>query len=473
MVDLRQPSGAVFQTDNRVNTAIGPEDEVFVLYSTVAGCGAGTCAGVKCSGGCDVTWSVALYTPDGALDPGFGVGAGSGLQVHSGRFGEAEVAVGADGRPVIAVYAENESEVLVARFDRAGHLDPSFGVGGVSPLALQTFSGTRPRLAVLPDGDIALAVEGSDTVLGPEGRADLLLARLLPNGFPDPGFGNSGLASVPLAEGTQARPTRLAYGSAGTLSVGVSLCCRGFGAGPGVTFARLLPNGGLDPSFGLGGQAEIVGPGENSIEAFAAGPAGVLYAVLLQPTGQVAIRLRGDGSLDPAFGGDGVVSLDRVLPELVDDAAVDSRGRLVVLAGRGIGVSVLRMRPGGGVDRTFAAGGAARIELDGDNEAGLDLGLQSADRIVVLGESNLVATPIRTTLARLLGGDSRVRCLGKRATIVGTREDEEIIGTRHPDVIAALGGRDTVRGLGGADLICGGKGRDRLYGGAGRDDLKR
>src|SRR5262245_48626707 len=62
------------------------------------------------------------------------------------------------------------------------------------------------------------------------------------------------------------------------------------------------------------------------------------------------------------------------------------------------------------------------------------------------------------------------RCLGTRATIVGTARADVIKGTARADVIAGLGGGDVIRGLGGADRICGGNGSDKLIGGD-RGDL--
>lgn len=57
------------------------------------------------------------------------------------------------------------------------------------------------------------------------------------------------------------------------------------------------------------------------------------------------------------------------------------------------------------------------------------------------------------------------RCLGARATIVGTARADLIKGTARGDVIVSLGGSDVIRGLGGGDRICGGNGSDRLIGG--------
>lgn len=63
------------------------------------------------------------------------------------------------------------------------------------------------------------------------------------------------------------------------------------------------------------------------------------------------------------------------------------------------------------------------------------------------------------------------RCLGLKATIVGTPGPDALKGTPGPDVIAGLGGNDTITGLGGNDTICGGAGNDTIAGGAGNDTL--
>ena len=63
------------------------------------------------------------------------------------------------------------------------------------------------------------------------------------------------------------------------------------------------------------------------------------------------------------------------------------------------------------------------------------------------------------------------RCLGTRATIVGTARADLIRGTARADVIAGLGGGDVITGLGGGDSICGGNGSDKLIGGDRGDAL--
>jgi Ca2+-binding RTX toxin-like protein len=63
----------------------------------------------------------------------------------------------------------------------------------------------------------------------------------------------------------------------------------------------------------------------------------------------------------------------------------------------------------------------------------------------------------------------RPRCLGRRATHVGTNGADRIRGTGGADVIVAKGGSDLVVGRGGNDRICSGGGSDAVRAGAGDD----
>lgn len=78
------------------------------------------------------------------------------------------------------------------------------------------------------------------------------------------------------------------------------------------------------------------------------------------------------------------------------------------------------------------------------------------------------------------GRRARARCLGERATLVGTRRADVLRGTRGRDVIVGLGGDDRIVARGGRDLVCGngggdtvdlGGGADGVDGGAGQDLL--
>jgi Ca2+-binding RTX toxin-like protein len=60
-------------------------------------------------------------------------------------------------------------------------------------------------------------------------------------------------------------------------------------------------------------------------------------------------------------------------------------------------------------------------------------------------------------------------CFGRRASIVGTNQQDRLRGTSRADVILARGGDDIIRGGGGNDLICAGSGNDLVNAGGGND----
>jgi Ca2+-binding RTX toxin-like protein len=89
----------------------------------------------------------------------------------------------------------------------------------------------------------------------------------------------------------------------------------------------------------------------------------------------------------------------------------------------------------------------------------------------VLASSMLLALASATLFAPQASA-GRPRCLGKRATIVGTNGSERIRGTNDDDVIVARGGGDYVLARRGRDFVCAGLGDDHVLAGRGGGGLK-
>jgi uncharacterized delta-60 repeat protein len=467
IAEVAGPAGFLPQeTGGRM--ALGPNDEIFVLYSSYPPCDPPF--------DCRLELTVARYTPDGLPDPSFATEPQLVFD-HTSTYNHAfELAVGADGKPVVAAYG-GEGLVL-ARLGLDGRLDPSFGVGGVIPPTgthAVEMAADFPKLAVQPDGKIVVAVQGS---LEGSGR-NLVVARFLADGAYDPGFGSGGEVSVLM--GTQTRPAGVFVGANGSITVPAPLCCLGSSGpglfGEGISVIRLTAAGQPDPGWAVTGNLFIPTPGaQGAVEA--ATPAGDgLFLSTENSTPTVStpgnlLKLAPNGALDTTFGNGGRARLfNRVGAISASDLALDAKGRLV-----GVGwnsrISVFRLRADGGRDRTFNGGERLVLPYGGGGNAQYMVGIQSSGRVIAFGDSGLGAAK-RFGLIALRGGTDRSRCLGKKATIVGTRGRDELIGTPRRDVIAALAGADEVRGLSGADRICGGKGRDRLLGGAGRDEIRQ
>lgn len=441
--------------------AIAPGGRPFVLYRNFAQCPERFC---------ESQLEVARFDRNGRRDAGYGAG-GSGLGVRQDPFQRSEVAVGPDGRPVIATFDFQlpEQRIVLARLGPDGRLDPFFGVGGLTEVAGVAAGGGWPAVAVQSDGRVAVAAAGSG--------GGLVIARFLPSGAPDPSFGASGQAVASF--GSLSQPANLLLGADGSIAVGLSSCCNPiFNKSSSVLFARFLNDGRLDPSFGGGaGWVAVPRSPPSRLTEIAAAPGGGVYALVEAERFHIerrtlALKLRADGRLDPRFGRGGEVSFGAAgrAPQ-VSAIAADARGRLIAAAGWRRGVLTRRLLPSGRRDRTFAGGGYARTVVPGGGANAAGMGLQASGRLVLLAETG-AGEAKRFLLARLWAGNSGARCLGRRATIVGTRGRDHLKGTPRRDVIAALAGRDRVRGLGGNDLICGGRGRDRIFPGAGRDRVR-
>ena len=74
------------------------------------------------------------------------------------------------------------------------------------------------------------------------------------------------------------------------------------------------------------------------------------------------------------------------------------------------------------------------------------------------------------TIAAPAGAAER-RCLGEKATIVGTSGDDTLRGTDERDVILGLGGQDEIRSGGGDDIVCAGRANDFVAAGGGNDSV--
>lgn len=468
IAEVTGPAGSLPQ-EAAGRMAIGPHDEIYVLYSSYPPC-------APPPFDCRLELAVARFTPDGVLDPTFATDPQLVFDHSSPYNREFELAVGPDGKPVVAAYGDGG--LTLARFGLDGRLDPSFGAGGVIPSTGEhavEAANDFPKLAVQTDGKVVVAVQGSRE----ESARNLVVARFLSNGAYDPGFGSGGEISVPLE--TQTRPAGAFVGAGGKITVPVPLCCLGTSgvqlAPEGINIVRFTGAGQPDPAWG--GDGSLFVPtygGVGKVEAATPVGEGLLLSIersteTVSTTGEL-LELTPLGGAEPGFGnGGGLRLFDRVGSVDSKDLAIDAKGRLLGVgwAGR---IGVFRLRPDGSKDRTFNGGERVVVPFGGGGTPEYGIGIQSNGRIVAFGESGLGATKTFGLVA-LQGGADHSRCLGKKATIVGTAARDELVGTKHRDVIVALGGADKVRGLAGRDLICGGKGKDLLYGGSGKDQVQQ
>lgn len=168
------------------------------------------------------------------------------------------VAIDGSGRILVAGIAEKAQssyDFAVARLLPNGQLDPNFSGDGRASIAFD-IGGNQDdaalELILAPDGSIFLTGAATDA------GYDAAVVKLLPDGSLDVSFGGDGRVTVPfdLGDGNQ----DIFYGAA--LQPDGALVLAGYVqvAAPNnsdLAFVRLLPNGDLDPNFGLAGKSII------------------------------------------------------------------------------------------------------------------------------------------------------------------------------------------------------------------------
>ena len=273
-------------------------------------------------------FAVARLNADGTLDTaGFGAGTGKAVvafDLGGSNFDFADaVAIKADGKIVVAGEAAttaNGFDFAVLQLNPDGSRDTSFNLTGRATIGFDLASSTSKddtatRVAIDSAGRIVLSGFADG---GASNVSDFAVARLLANGTPDPDFSADGKTTVAFDLGG-------ATGGNGDIAYALALQRDGriliAGAADSSTttptqnqdmaIARLLPDGSLDSSFGLGGRATIVfdlAPnGQDVVLAVGEEANGRIMlggAAVLAPSSiaAAAVRLRATGEPDASFG---------------------------------------------------------------------------------------------------------------------------------------------------------------------------
>lgn len=317
----------------------------------------------------------------------------------------------------------------VATYLRSGKLDSGFG--------------HRGKLNVQAPGGVPLVIEG--VAVDGEGRvvtagtarlspSDLtaFVARYLPNGDPDPAFGDGtgvvltdfgltrlGVLGVNYAPDPREVTARsVAVDEAGRVLVaGATRAfiapCRGAGDQPhhyGYV-SRLTPAGQLDPSFGEGGlvlDQAVASAGELALDANGS-PfyVGDLRGECDGTGGGTLVHLSDDGLPDPAFGTKGRQQVAPV-ESLPKQIAVTKNGSIVIMRGPSsmeaaylwFNSAVLnRLNPDGSLDSSFGSGtGSAMVKLPGEESRIESMALDSRGAILLGGK---LASPLSNRESRL------------------------------------------------------------------------
>jgi uncharacterized delta-60 repeat protein len=182
--------------------------------------------------------------------------------------------------------------------------------------------------------------------------------------------------------------------------------------------ARYLPSGELDPDFGVDGlvTTELGAPGD-AATAVALRPDGRIVATGTDDGERfIVARFLADGTLDPSFGGDGIVGTPRSVHFWGgEDLAIQPNGKIVVVgtaeeSRMKTAFAVARFRPNGTKDLNFGDGG--RVVTPFASGHARAVAIQPDGRIVVAGSHSFGLALARYlpsgSLDRTFGGDGKV-----------------------------------------------------------------
>ena len=352
------------------------------------------------------TYDFALtrHQADGSVDPSFGQGGKVTTDFATSFDWAYALVLQPDGKIVVGgvTDASGSRDFALARYHRDGSLDSAFGEGGrvvanLRPLSTDTIYG----LALQPDGKILAGGTAFPDTVVLRSNGDFILARYLPDGAPDAGFGVAGAVTTDFGGESWDDARALALQPDGRVVLGGST---NSGNGRGVLFgadqlglARYTPEGMLDGTFGDGGTVTVDGGSMvEAIRALALRRDGTIVAA-----GFVDGEHRGDmllarfthsGGLDPTFGTGGLTVTDfGSRSERLEGVALQPDGWIVaagqVATGHHADFAVARYDPEGRLDPSFGQGGLATIDFGGREDRTHALALQPDGGIVAVGQS--------------------------------------------------------------------------------------
>jgi len=368
-------------------------------------------AGVSFNPNTSDDFALARYNPDGSLDTSFGTGGKVNTDFFN--LGDEALAVALQpDRKIIAAGRVTSlitfADFGIARYNADGSLDTSFGVGGRVTTDFFSNSGDiGTGIAVQPDGKIIVA----GYIFSPSEIADFALARYNRDGSLDKSFGTGGKVTTDFFRDPDAAFAITIQPDGKIILAGIAN--RSFSTTIAAYFAlaRYNPDGSLDTGFGTGGKVTTDFFGFSFARGIALQSDGrivVAGCAFRSPptfTQDFALaRYSPDGTLDTSFGSGGKITTDffgssnesglgdeALAVSLQTDEKIITAGRVYNLPTLALPVlsdfGLARYNPDGSLDASFGTGGKVTTNFFGLNDEARALTIQRDGRILAGGKA--------------------------------------------------------------------------------------
>jgi uncharacterized delta-60 repeat protein len=338
-----------------------------------------------------VSWNfpVDVEASAGELDPAFGSG-GKVTTDMGGNEGARASALQPDGKLIVAGLAESkkkEAKFAVARYNRDGSLDSSFGGDGVAGYSFDAYNDNATTVAIQPDGKIVVA---GDVFTRQSLSYDFALVRFNSDGSLDFSFGSRGEVLLDFY-GLEDRIYGVAIQPDGKI-IAAGWCDAG--GGNDFALARFNPGGSVDTSFGSQGRVNT--------DFFHSSDTAT--AVAIQSDGRIVLagsesgnfalaRYNSDGMLDPTFGAEGKVNTDFHNDwDWANALVIEPDGKILVAGYAGSGAAsvnydfaLARYNADGSFDPSFGDEGRVSTDFFGNVDSAYDILIQPDGHIIVTG----------------------------------------------------------------------------------------
>jgi len=226
-------------------------------------------------------------------------------------------------------------------------------------------------------------------------NGDFAIMRLMPDGTPDPLFGNDGLSLVDYA-GNSDRSHAVVVQPDGRIVIAGETQINNQGD---FAILRILPDGTPDSTFGIHGWAVTdLGTQYEFPNCVALQDDGKIIAAgkkVGTPLSDMAmVRYHPDGRVDSLFGNDGIVETNIREEDEAFSIAIQPDGQIILAGFASISASgdfaVTRYNPDGTLDKFFGEGGKVITDIDGVNASDFikAMVLLPDGKILVVGNAN-------------------------------------------------------------------------------------
>ncbi len=329
---------------------------------------------------------LARFNSDGTLDVGFGLNGITKTQLAFTSIGS-DIQIQSDGKICVAghTWSGSENVFVLTRYHPNGTPDMGFGNSGMITTTFPGKSAVAKALQIQNDGKIVLA--GHAYTLDND-LDEFALARYTTNGVLDATFGSNGLVMTSLQPNSQNVVNSIKIDVDGKIVAG------GF-SNSKMAVVRYNSNGDLDQSFGLNGVA-LAAPavtGNSIINELVISMDGSILGGGFSTdnfSDHTLVKFTPQGILDNAFGQNGI-SITSVSPfqdgisaiELLPDNKILASGN--VFDDSIFKFSLARFDATGTLDPAFGNGGFVTLAIDSVFNYNTAMAVQSDGKIVTVG----------------------------------------------------------------------------------------